>query len=254
VIYDKKNRLLLFALGASLGLLAGGSLVYFSTRHSGDDKLSQGFIEDIANRVAGLLSSQKEEKPVSQNTVSKNRKGGEAIVKKSTGISETADSLANDKSVVSITQADSSAADTSNTGIHMENEEIIVKKDVLLNSSTIELVNLELPDKRQQRSDSLVQAATGLKDENKLTESKYNYHIEYWQSPVNYKGYKLGKSKLILFGLEPGTATKMYYLNDNVYLYFKQQEAFYKLDYSNDFKAFEKVTNNGTIAQLQLNK
>ena len=45
--------------------------------------------------------------------------------------------------------------------------------------------------------------------------------IEFWESPVNYKGYKLSKSKLIIYGLLP---------SDDLNLYKKEELYFLKLD------------------------
>ncbi|UKN01846.1 hypothetical protein K6119_19165 [Paracrocinitomix mangrovi] len=34
--------------------------------------------------------------------------------------------------------------------------------------------------------------------------------VEFWESPLHFSGYKLSKSKLILYGMEPGNEYKLY--------------------------------------------
>ena len=136
--------------------------------------------------------------------------------------------------------------------VNYNQENIVVKKDILLTSSNIFMYNLDVPDKEELHSDSLLELSSGLKDEKKIVNAKYSFNVEYWQSPINYKGYKLGKNKLVLFGFDTGSAAKMYYYKDEVYL--KQKEIYYRLEYTNDFKALERVVSNTITSQLQQSK
>jgi hypothetical protein len=251
---DKKHRILLFALGISLGVLAGGAFVYFSNKGNDKNTVSESFIDDIVNRVAGLIRSKDDEKKKVNET-----KSAKSVKQKSTKVTDdkeqeegdeinTSDSLSVRNVIVGT--SDSILVDSMDINFNQEN--IVVKKDVLLTSNNIFMYNLDVPDKGELHSDSLLELSSGLKDEKKIVNAKYSFNVEYWQSPINYKGYKLGKNKLVLFGFDTGSAAKMYYYKDEVYL--KQKEIYYRLEYTNDFKALERVVSNTITSQLQQSK
>ena len=68
---------------------------------------------------------------------------------------------------------------------------------------------------------------------------KENLMVEYWQSPINYKGYKLSKSKLIVFGILPSNTPKVY--KDEQTYYFLNNKKYYKLVESSDFKELNSI-------------
>lgn len=251
---DKKHRILLFALGISLGMLAGGAFVYFSNKENDKNTVSDSFIDDIVNRVGGLIRSKDDDSKKENETKSnrsnkqKAKKVANDIEQKEDNENNTYDSLSERNEILGT--SDTTLVDSMDVNFNQEN--IVVKKDVLLTSSNIFMYNLDVSDKGDLRSDSILKLSSGLKDENKIVNSRYSFNVEYWQSPINYKGYKLGKNKLVLFGFDAGSATKMYFYKDEVYL--KQKDIYYRLEYTNDFKAFEKVINNTITSQLQQNK
>jgi hypothetical protein len=51
----------------------------------------------------------------------------------------------------------------------------------------------------------------------KTTRSRL-FNIEFWTSPLHYKGYKMGKYKLVLYGINATDDIKIYRLDDVVYL------------------------------------
>lgn len=59
--------------------------------------------------------------------------------------------------------------------------------------------------------DSLTGALAGIKP------AGSKMFIEFWESPVNYKGYRLGRDKMIVFGIIPDEV-KMVKYNGNLYL------------------------------------
>ena len=252
---EKKSRTLLFILGISIGLLVGATAVYFTTSNNkSKGEVSENMVEQIVNKVYGLLSRRKD----NQDSLELNADAQKERVQSETKPSKivltqpvTIDSTASSK-IITVSQSDSLQNDSNtNNTIAMANasENIVVKKDELTEVKMVELLNLDYTSsKTNSKSDSLLQAVSGLHDDTKMVEEKYTYQVELWNSPINYKGYKLGKNKLALFGINQDTPLKLFYLNDATYL--KCADVFYKLETSNDYRAFEKILNPQLITQL----
>lgn len=254
---EKKSRALLFALGITIGLLVGATVVYVSSpKPNSNGEVSENMIEQIVNKVYGLVSSKKEANDslsAKAETPDKNSKNKEVLSAKS---NEKATSQVIDSSSIVASNAqvtnDSLSADSAASGAVAMlnlNDEIIIKKDELLVTKMVDLINLDFASAKQNNhTDSLLQTASGIRDNSKLSLAKYSYQVELWKSPINYKGYKMAKNKLVLYGLDQEVPLKLFYLNDNTYL--KYSDTFFKLDNYNDYKAFEKVLNPQVIALL----
>lgn len=237
---DQKNKILLFLLGISLGALAGGTVVFLRlsdrTIH-----VNETIIERIANRVYRLTSLQKEKDSNSNeevvDTISTKTPATKVPLAAKPPVKDQ--SLPPDGTEVFI---DSVKADTvktvQNTELSNEDQEIIVKKDELISSKFVELVDAEEKTERKSVADSLLEKVSGIKGEKKNT-GKVLVNVEFWKSPVNYKGYKMGKNKLVLFGLDPEKPVLLFFVEDQSYL--KYDQTVFKLENHNDFSAFEQV-------------
>lgn len=105
-------------------------------------------------------------------------------------------------------------------------EEIVVIRDELVStrSTTIEgLIN------KSQEYDSLLDP-----DMEKKTTKNNVYRIEIWSSPVNYKGYKLAKNKIILYGINPYDSLTFLSSNDSIFL--KHINKLYLLEIDENFR------------------
>lgn len=122
-------------------------------------------------------------------------------------------------------------------------DNIVVRKDELLNVRTVELYNLT-PFKTKTHSDSLLEKVSDIHG-NKAYTGKQSMQIEFWRSPLNYKGYKLSKYNVILYGLTDTQNLKLFTLDDLFYM--KHASVVYKLDYNTDFKPFERVLDEGIL-------
>lgn len=60
--------------------------------------------------------------------------------------------------------------------------------------------------------------------------------IEFWESPLNYSGYKMSKSKLIVYGLNPHFNYQLYAKNNQYFLNFEQ--IYYQLQETTNFKKY----------------
>ena len=126
-------------------------------------------------------------------------------------------------------------------------DDIIVRKDELLSTKTVDVVNLNPLASRNNAKDSLVQKISGIKDDKNVSQQFFN--IEFWQSPLNYKGYKMSKYKIILYGIESPEGLKIFKVDDLIYL--KKNSTVYKLDYSSEFKSYEHITDENIISKLK---
>lgn len=104
------------------------------------------------------------------------------------------------------------------------NENIKINKDKRIASTKINITYLE----NSVDEDSLIKSALDINDVENRT-----IVIEFWESPVNYSGYKLSKSKLIVYGLSSQFDYKMYKKEDVYYLNF--QSIFYQMIETNQF-------------------
>lgn len=63
--------------------------------------------------------------------------------------------------------------------------------------------------------------------------------VEFWESPLNFEGYKLSKKKLIVYGLSPQFDYKLYKEGNDYY--FSYQNVYYKMKETQDFLPFTEV-------------
>ena len=130
--------------------------------------------------------------------------------------------------------------------ISVAGDDIVVRKDELLSTKTMEVQNVG-PAVKPTAKDSLLQKVSGIKDDKNSEKQMFN--VEFWSSPLNYKGYKLSKYKMVLYGISSAEGLKVYKLDDAVYL--KYQSAVYRLDYASDFRPYERVTDENITGKLK---
>ena len=125
-------------------------------------------------------------------------------------------------------------------------DDVVVRKDELLSTKTLEILNMD-PVAKMTSKDSLLQKVSGIKDDR--GSSKQFVNIEFWASPLNYKGYKMSKYKLVLYGIASAEGLKLYKLDDVTYL--KSASFIYRLDAFGDFKPYERITDESIISKLK---
>jgi hypothetical protein len=75
--------------------------------------------------------------------------------------------------------------------------------------------------------------------------------IEYWESAVGFKGYKLLENRLLLFDTSPKDKVSLTYLDNTLYM--KKAGVYYKMKASSKFEQYTKETNQEIIKVLQAN-
>jgi hypothetical protein len=108
----------------------------------------------------------------------------------------------------------------------------MVYRDEMIATKSIKLTIVG--DNYQKRttgtSDSLLTALTGAKPPEGFHPE---YTLEFWRNPVNYKGYKLIRNRIILFGQPPDQPYQLLYANSQLVLSVKNTQ--YILRESSDF-------------------
>lgn len=86
----------------------------------------------------------------------------------------------------------------------------------------------------EQPADTTMAELLGIED----VQSKSMF-VEFWESPLNFEGYKLSKKKLVVYGLSPQFDYKVYKEGTNYYLSY--QNVYYKMKETQDFLPFTEV-------------
>ena len=86
----------------------------------------------------------------------------------------------------------------------------------------------------EQPADTAMAELLGIED----VQSKSMF-VEFWESPLNFEGYKLSKKKLVVYGLSPQFDYKVYKEGTNYYLSY--QNVYYKMKETQDFLPFTEV-------------
>ncbi|MDP4266827.1 MAG: hypothetical protein Q8880_05285 [Bacteroidota bacterium] len=105
---------------------------------------------------------------------------------------------------------------------------VIIKKDELIVSRIIRIEGVDIQKNRHNRLlDSL------LTDENDDNIYSDKIIVEFWKSPLNYKGYKMTRTKLVLFGLTDYDDITIRYVRNNYFLHSGNTK--YKLLFNDNF-------------------
>ncbi|MFN4854908.1 MAG: hypothetical protein ACK5JC_10860 [Bacteroidota bacterium] len=225
-------------IGLLGGLVIGGVSVRLYTDKVYSEKLiTQNVVARLFGKVVGMIYSRDKNKSLTSTPI--NQGPHQSISKPDT--LKTAD--------VETETADAdhpqSLGDTTHRLVRTTaDENIVVLEDQLL--STRKMIPVQITGKiAGMGSDSLLAEASGIKQE-KISEA---FIIEFWQSPLNFRGYKMGKNKIVLYGIDASEPIVLYRINQSIYLNFQRQ--YVKLEVNYDYKSFEKITDAGMIALLE---
>ena len=77
-------------------------------------------------------------------------------------------------------------------------------------------------------------------------------NIQFWKSPVNYKGYSFNGKNLKLYGMDKQTKVYIYRLSGNWYM--KMGDFYYTLNPDNQFHTYKRLEDTFIIKQLESEK
>lgn len=238
---DRKVRILFFTLGLFLGIILGGSVVrVYADKMMAETTVSKNFMTRMLGKVLGLIYSRE-------------RKTGEQVGLPTGNVpapgypteSDSTTRAENLPEQETLNAVPGSSSDSgANHGANHGDDSIVVLKDQLVSSVQVPVTQV------------LMTGRTGADSLNKKGQPQKNaptgpnpFPVEFWQSPLNYKGYQLGKNKLILYGLNESEKLQLFLWNGGLFL--KVQEQFVRLERKGEFKSFEKITDPTLLAPLQ---
>ena len=202
-----------FIFGLSVGLLIGVGYYVFK-------------VNDIFDR---LKASAKEQITVIEQPV-KNNSGDTKSEKK--GTERFKIDLGSSARTTSV-QPDSLIRDNAENNINVATDQMISSKSVKL---------IKIGEKPVETDSSAAKLADVQEEADDL------FTIEFWKTPLNSKGYRFLKNKVILYGFEDFNNVLIYQLGDSYYI--KCEEQVYKIFQGADFKPLEKVLDAELLARI----
>ena len=204
-----KRKIAPFVFGVSIGLIAGVGFFVF--------KLNDWFNTLKASRTEQVTVIQQ---PVKEKPA-KSKKKNESPERFKINLGKT---KVNYKEVDSLIKSD---------------EDINIATEELLSVKNVKVIRLG-----DNVSDSDTLAA-------KLAKVKENsqdlYFIEFWKTPLNAKGYRFSKNKIMLYGFMD--VNVLLYELDNAY-YIKSSDQVYRIFYGADFRKLERVMDSELLARI----
>jgi len=121
-----------------------------------------------------------------------------------------------------------------NDSSYQESETYRVLKEELISVKNI-YVKVLTPKEKISSADSMIASLAGVT----TPDEKEFFMIEFWKTPLNSKGYKMTKNRLLIYGYGENADVSIIKLNDNYYL--RNNSLFYILNYSSEFKPLERT-------------
>lgn len=221
-LYQFGNRLQVFLLGLLLGvILAGGFFLL---------KVDQ-YIKELAV-VKSFTEPDKAEETIEDET------GKVKTDNKKKSKSQTTDKVTQESDL----KSDSVGGDSTLPAVFQtsDGDEIVVKKEQLLGERVVSLINLD----GGNAIDSIRSKEAGI---NEVPGKSLT--VEFWQSPLNYRGYKLTRNRLVLFGFASEDPVSLFRLENNTYL--SSNNGVFRLETTSDFRQLERVTDETVLNRLQ---
>jgi hypothetical protein len=122
-----------------------------------------------------------------------------------------------------------------NDSSFQDSETYRVLKEELISVKNI-YVKVLSPKEKINPADSMIASLAGVTS----PEEKEFFMIEFWKTPLNSKGYKMTRNRLLIYGYPENADVAIIKLNDNYFL--RNNSLIYKLNYSSEFKALERAS------------
>jgi hypothetical protein len=215
----QNNKYLYFAIGVIVGISIGASVVWWMQNY--DFKIWFTFSGKNDNTTEMTQDNEIKNNGSTDKQDTKNIKNDK--IKKNTITLNQSDSLKNDY----MNEVEDN--DTMNVAELNNNNDIIVATDELLFTKNFKIEGSGSVSSNDKNLDSLL-----INDKTKTTPGN-TLKVEFWRSPINYKGYKYLNNKLILFGIYDFENFQIEYFNNKLYIF--SQKNYYLIEKNNDFKA-----------------
>jgi len=258
---NSKGKFLFLFAGMLLGIVIGGSIMYWAgVRQNGS------FLSDFLNAMVRPFDSKHE--VVLYESVNLNKESVKESIKttpikaQSDGsgnqdtigpVSDLQPSLLTDIDPISNTN-EAESLNTPQSGKHISVEadqsikvieDFFLMTDKLLATRTYSLKELNPQKIRNstEKLDSLIGNSANRSNGNESV-----YLVEFWESPINYRGYKMGRNRIVIYGIYLPDFVSLKLLNKNIFL--KYLNDYYALDFTNEFKPLRVLKNEVIIQEL----
>lgn len=200
-----------FVFGVSIGLLVGIAFFIFKI----DDyvkKFSKPNIDDIKITEQTIINSKSDLK---KETTSSSKK-------------------------ITINTSNSRAINYNEVDALLKEDNVKVAQEELLSVKNIKVINLD----NESNRDTLTGQLAGITH----TEFPNLFFVEFWKTPLNSKGYRMTRNRVILYGLSDFSSITIYKVDDNYYL--KNDNIVYKISSGTEFKPMELVNDSNLLAKI----
>lgn len=121
-----------------------------------------------------------------------------------------------------------------------EGDNITVAQEELLSVKNIKVIDLDA----QSKKDTLTGQLAGISN----SEFPNMFFVEFWKTPLNSKGYRMTRNRVILYGLSDFSSITIYKVDDAFYL--KNDDVVYKISAGTEFKPMELVNDSSLLAKI----
>ena len=122
----------------------------------------------------------------------------------------------------------------------LNDEDIKIAEEELLSVKNIKVIDLDANQKR----DTLTGQLAGVSS----TDYPNLFFVEFWKTPLNSRGYRMTRNRVILYGLSDFSSVTIYKVDDNYYL--KNDAVVYKISSGTEFKSMELVQDSDLLAKI----
>ncbi len=127
-----------------------------------------------------------------------------------------------------------------------EDTDVVVMTNQLVSVISAPLKNKDSVNKKNEETDSALEAMSDIND----TKAPVFFRVEFWKSPLNYKGYKMSRGKVVLYGINPVATATVTIEGGTDYLLIN--ESAFRMEYTDDYKPFERITDKTLLKKLGL--
>ena len=234
-MFERKPRLSYFLLGLFTGALVGGITVYHNAVITNENKISVNLIPKIVSQVVNALKIKNKEKPNTDDGFTPDLTNAEEDKEQKNSI------LANDNQSLNEYVQDTLKNQTNDSNarseINVEENNLVIKKDKLIASKEVSVLPLDFDQEllnHSTKADSLLSVVSDTRLDHNSNVQKVV--VEFWESPINYKGYMDAGNKLILYGLDEQASFKLATYKNTLFI--KYHNEVYELNSNHSYNNF----------------
>lgn len=233
-------------MGLIMGFALGVSILFWQQSLN----ITQKIFDKSKQFVVGLFSSEEHSAPVEQIVVNKkhkNKKNKKAASDSALAVTShdtssdyysSMEEINPDETITGDEYSDAYAA-LNNKG---HDEQVARDKFIIKKQIDAEIIS-KANNENDTKIDSLLIGGKMPKDD------KNKFAVEFWESPLNYKGYKKNKNFLVLYGIKQFDLLTLKLIKNDLYLCYSN--SYYLLENTSEFKNLIPINNQQIINQLK---